>query len=283
MGFWSGVRSGFVGAAQGTWEGVKGAASYGWDFATDSQTRTDAWNSTVSAANSAGNYAAASWDDPAKPFRDLHSVGSSAYASADNFVRTADAEDWGELVGGGAFTAATLPVGGVAAKGVARAGSAVNSARRAGRLADDDPDFCERCAAGDRVPPNRKPFHRADLGDEWYDPETGDLRWPPNNGFDGDPVSQTLQPGTRIDRYSGFTGADDTGSFLSPAGASFDSRALPYEPSMQRHAIYEVVEPINVQAGRAAPWFDQPGGATQYLTGESVGDLVRAGRLRQVQ
>ena len=35
MGFWSGVQSGFVGAAKGTWEGVKGAGSYAWDFATD--------------------------------------------------------------------------------------------------------------------------------------------------------------------------------------------------------------------------------------------------------
>jgi len=240
MGFWSGVKSGFVGAAKGTWEGVKGAGSYAWDFATDGQTRSDAWDATTAAANSAGDYAAASWSDPSKPFRDLGNAGASAYASAEEFVRTADAEAWGELAGGGAFTAATLPVGGLAAKGVARAGSAVNTARRAGKLTDNDAEFCERCAAGQRADPKRKPFHRQDLDEAWYDPETGELRWPPNDGFDGPPTAETLQPGTQIDRFSGRSGVDDSGSYFSPAGASFESRALPYDRSMQTHAVYEV-------------------------------------------
>ncbi|MGR3367803.1 MAG: TNT domain-containing protein [Sagittula sp.] len=290
MGFWSGVQSGFVGAAKGTWEGVKGAGSYAWDFATDGATREAAWQGAVSASQSAGQYATDSWNDPSKPFRDLGNAASDAYAAADNFARTADAEQWGELAGGGAFTVATLPVGGLAAKGVARGGAAlnaargtkaVNAARRAGTLADDAPP-CASCAAR-RAPPKRAPHLRSDLSDEWFDPDTGELRWPPNDGFEGTPTTETLQPGTRIDRFSGRTGEADTGSFLSPEGASFESRALPYEPSMQRHAVYEVVEPFEVQSGSAAPWFDQPGGATQYKTGASVGDLIRQGKIRQVQ
>ena len=73
---------------------------------------------------------------------------------------------------------------------------------------------------------------------------------------------------------------DDTGNYLSPQGASFESRALPYDPSVQQYAVYEVVEPLAVQAGKAAPWFDQVGGATQYMTEENVGKLVESGVLR---
>lgn len=291
MGFWSGVKSGFVGAAKGTWDGIKGAGSYAVDFATDGATRAQAWNSTVAAGQSVGAYASDSWADPAKPFRDLGTTASNAYSAADTFVRTADAEQWGELAGGGAFTAVTLPVGGLAGKAVARGGAAVkasrasgavNKARKSGKLKDDKPGKCETCKA-DRTAPKRQPFHRKDLSDEWYDSETGELRWPPNDGFDGAPSKTSLPPGTRMDRYSGRTGADDMGSFLSPEGASYGSRALPYEQSMQKHAIYEVIEPIPVQSGKAAPWFDQPGGATQFKTGQSVSDLIKAGKIRQIQ
>ena len=106
MGFWSGVGSGFIGAAKNTWEGVKGAGGYTWDFATKSETREQAWDASVSAAESVGDYASDSWSDPGKPFRDLGSAASNAYAQADHFVRTADAEAWGNFVGGGVFTGA---------------------------------------------------------------------------------------------------------------------------------------------------------------------------------
>ena len=134
-----------------------------------------------------------------------------------------------------------------------------------------------------RVPPKRMPHHRKDLGDEWYDPETGDLRWPPNDGFDGKSINDTLKSGQKIDRYSRAMGVDDTGSFLSPQGAPFDSRALPYNPATQEYAVYEVVKPIPVQSGIAAPWFGQTGGATQYMMNQSVGDLVQSGYLRQIK
>ncbi|MEJ6403469.1 TNT domain-containing protein [Yoonia sp. 2307UL14-13] len=133
-----------------------------------------------------------------------------------------------------------------------------------------------------RVSPKRAPFHRRDLSDEWYDAETGLLRWPPNDGFDGTVSRTTLPAGARIDRYSRETGLDDTGSFLSPQGANWTSRALPYEKSTQQYAVYEVLRPLEVSSGRAAAWFDEAGGATQYLTDRSVGDLIREGYLRQV-
>jgi len=37
---------------------------------------------------------------------------------------------------------------------------------------------------------------------------------------------------------------------------------------------YEVVRPLRVAAGKAAPWFDQPGGGMQYKTGQPIKILV---------
>ena len=57
-------------------------------------------------------------------------------------------------------------------------------------------------------------------GAQWFD-EQGNPIWPPNRGFDGEPVTTTLQPGTRIDRY-GYDG----GTFVSPEGTPYSQRAL---------------------------------------------------------
>jgi uncharacterized Zn-binding protein involved in type VI secretion len=135
----------------------------------------------------------------------------------------------------------------------------------------------------ERTPPKRAPHHRKDLGDEWYDDKTGDLKWPPDDGFDKPPVNDTLKPGSKIDRYSGRTGLDDRGKFLSPEGADFGSRAVPYDPTTQKYAVYEVTKPIPVKSGKAAPWFGETGGATQYKMEQSVGDLIKSGHLKQIQ
>ncbi|MBX3440755.1 MAG: glycohydrolase toxin TNT-related protein [Planctomyces sp.] len=47
--------------------------------------------------------------------------------------------------------------------------------------------------------------------------------YPPNRGFSGAPVAETLQPGTLIDRFG-----LDTGRFASPAGTPVPMRSLPY-------------------------------------------------------
>ncbi|WP_341486152.1 glycohydrolase toxin TNT-related protein [Thioclava sp. GXIMD4215] len=133
-----------------------------------------------------------------------------------------------------------------------------------------------------RVPPDRKPWYRKDLGDEWFDPDTGELRWPPNDGFDAAPTSETLSPGTRLDRFSSRVGLDDTGRYLSPEGADFSSRALPYDISTQQHAVYEVMQDLPVSAGKAAPWFGETGGATQYMLDRPLNELIENQIIRQV-
>ena len=136
MGFWSGLKDGFVGAAEGTWEGTKALAKGGYALATDPAAREKAWEATKSAANAVGDYAGKVYDDPAKIYRDARDGASAAYTAAEGFVREADAEDWGKLVGGGAFEVGTalIPVGALAKAGklskVAKAGDTLGDAAK---------------------------------------------------------------------------------------------------------------------------------------------------------
>ncbi|RIW30438.1 DUF4237 domain-containing protein [Bacillus salacetis] len=97
---------------------------------------------------------------------------------------------------------------------------------------------------------------------KYYNQETGDINWPPNNGFDGDPKVRVLEEGELIDRYGA-----PSGTFLSPAGVEFDNRALALHSENSPYHIYKVLEPFKVEAGKIAPWFDKPGGGTQFFTG----------------
>jgi hypothetical protein len=49
-------------------------------------------------------------------------------------------------------------------------------------------------------------------------------------------------------------------------------------------SAYEVVKPFEVDAGKAAPWFGQPGGGTQFDLGtRTVQDLINSGHLSPLQ
>lgn len=100
--------------------------------------------------------------------------------------------------------------------------------------------------------------------------------YPPNQGFAGASGEASLVPGTVVDRYGG-TG----GSFLSPAGTPLAARSLPFGTENLPLNSYQVMQPINVNAGTAAPWFNQPGGGLQFDLGTStVQDLINSGHLK---
>lgn len=101
--------------------------------------------------------------------------------------------------------------------------------------------------------------------------------WPVNRGFANTPVSKTLQPGTRIDRY-GYDG----GSFVSPQGVPAPMRSLAPGTTDKPYSVFEIVKPLDVQSGRAAPWFGQPGGGIQHELGRSIKELLDAGIIRRV-
>ncbi|HLY55373.1 MAG TPA: TNT domain-containing protein [Stellaceae bacterium] len=121
------------------------------------------------------------------------------------------------------------------------------------------------CAAPQwQLPPGARP----DLAQQWLAAD-GKYRWPADDGFAATPVRQTLAAGTMLDRFG-----PTSGRFLSPQGASYESRALPYQCNPSSYHIYRVDAPLPVRAGTAEPWFDQPGGATQYETDETVQALL---------
>jgi Tuberculosis necrotizing toxin len=120
---------------------------------------------------------------------------------------------------------------------------------------------------------------RTDLMPKWMTCADGkaNVKWPPNDGFAAAPTTQTLMLGDVIDRFG-----SEGGTFFSPKGESFDSRAVPYVCRQMDYRIYQVRKPIPVKAGKAAPWFDEPGGAMQFETTEPAYKLLAEGDLAVV-
>lgn len=87
--------------------------------------------------------------------------------------------------------------------------------------------------------------------------------------------AETLSPGSRIDRFG-----PETGRFLSPAGTPLAKRALP--DASGSPTVYEILKPLDVEAGVVAPAFGQPGLGIQYRTSAPVADLIRLGYLKSV-
>lgn len=131
---------------------------------------------------------------------------------------------------------------------------------------------------------------------------TADDTWdyPEHDGFvveDGEPVTELvdLEEGDLLDRFG-----SPYGTFLAPAGAPFEERALPPDslntwPQGNEHnySCYEVDAGFEALAGPIAPHFEQPGGGEQILvpadglpevdadTYAPVADLMRAGYLTE--
>jgi hypothetical protein len=102
--------------------------------------------------------------------------------------------------------------------------------------------------------------------------------YPTNRGFFGASTKQTLATGTRIDRYGG-----EGGFFASPEGTPAAMRALRPGTDLTNLHAYEVVSPLEVDAGTVAPWFGQLGLGTQYELPASVADLLDSGLLKAVE
>jgi predicted ribonuclease toxin of YeeF-YezG toxin-antitoxin module len=112
---------------------------------------------------------------------------------------------------------------------------------------------------------------------KYYNQVTGEINWPPNDGFLNIPVDETLKPGMRISRY-GF----DEGSFASPESIPYEMRATAPGTDTKPYSVFELVEPIKVKEGETAPWFDEPGGGLQYIFQDSVEDMLTEGKIRRI-
>ncbi len=128
--------------------------------------------------------------------------------------------------------------------------------------------------------PTEAPAVRPNTSNAKYGPDSryqkadGSWEWPPNDGFAGPRATQTLPVGSRIDRF-GHPG----GKYLSPEGTPFTQRALAPKSLNDPYYAYRVAKPLEVQSGKIAPAFDQPGGGTQYNTAKSVQQLINEGYL----
>jgi hypothetical protein len=112
--------------------------------------------------------------------------------------------------------------------------------------------------------------------EQWLD-EAGNIKWSPNRGFDGNPVTKTLEAGTRIDRY-GYEG----GTFVSPEGIPYANGALALGTNLKTYIVYEVVKTVDVQAGKRASWFGEPRGGIQYEFSQYISQLLEQGIIRRV-
>jgi hypothetical protein len=133
-------------------------------------------------------------------------------------------------------------------------------------------------------PPGFPANLRWDLVPKWitWTPPNATINWPPNDGCAAAPTAKTLPAGAMIDRFGG-----ESGSFFSPKGESFASRAVPYVCRQMDYRVYKVLKSTPVKVCKAAPWFDEPGGAVQDQTvkggkPESAANLVADGHLKVV-
>lgn len=124
--------------------------------------------------------------------------------------------------------------------------------------------------------PSAPPPLRPDLAQQWRD-ATGAIRWPGDDGFAAPPVLIVLPSGMLIDRFG-----KETGRFFSPKGAAYVARALPYVCAALVYHVYRIDRPLLAWTGKAAAWFDQPGGATQIETDATVAQLLADGELEAV-
>jgi hypothetical protein len=138
------------------------------------------------------------------------------------------------------------------------------------------PTSAQSTAPATNAAPSLPPYLRQDLYPKWIDDKV-QIKWPPHNGCAAAPVSETLAPGTLIDRFG-----SENGTFFSPKGESFDARALPYVCSQMVYTVYRVTKPLHVATCQAAPWFDAPGGATQFETDDPAFKLREGGAIEVV-
>ncbi|SFX76089.1 Protein of unknown function [Thermoactinomyces sp. DSM 45891] len=115
-------------------------------------------------------------------------------------------------------------------------------------------------------PPSEKDYleHKKTFDNpDYYDQETGAINWPKDDGFqEGTRGMKDLEVGAILDRY----GEPKGGYFLSPAGTPYEQRALAVHSKHANHYKYRVNKPFAVEGGEIAPYFDQPGGGTQFFT-----------------
>ena len=115
------------------------------------------------------------------------------------------------------------------------------------------------------------------------------IDWPPNDGYDGKPtvyssVAEYVEDfGKDVDRI-GHPDGNFLGVIEDGRPASFEERSLRPDSVNDHYYQYEFTEdPLpegwTIKSGKAAPWGQQPGGATQLQIVDQNGEAVPVSRL----
>ncbi|WKB36324.1 T7SS effector LXG polymorphic toxin [Terrilactibacillus sp. S3-3] len=109
---------------------------------------------------------------------------------------------------------------------------------------------------------------------KYYDQKTGEIHWPPNDGFEGEAKPRTTEIGEVFDRYG-----EPSGKFLAIEGTPYEQRALAPHSETANYYKYRVEKPFEIKTGEIKSWFGQPGGGTQLYAIDSKGTKIKVEQL----
>jgi Tuberculosis necrotizing toxin len=133
-----------------------------------------------------------------------------------------------------------------------------------------------KIAPFDKTKPRAQPTETQARDAGWKD-SAGKWVYPGADGFKGKPQPATLKVGDTIDRFGG-----DSGTFFAPVGTPLEQRAMAPGADNVQLTKYKILKPLPVESGEIAPWFDQPGGGTQYKAKLSAKQLVEQGFIEPI-
>ena len=114
--------------------------------------------------------------------------------------------------------------------------------------------------------------------DRFYD-DNGRPICPPNDGAIGEQIRITLPRGTVISRYG-----LNKGAFAAPVGTPIEARSLSKEAREKNDLhVFELKKDVICYRSIVAPWFDQPGGGTQYKFCDNMEGLIEKGDISERQ
>lgn len=104
-------------------------------------------------------------------------------------------------------------------------------------------------------------------------PWNGKTLYPPNDGFElGSEYNTQANKGDQLIHY----GDNERSRYLTTPGTKPEQLSLPPSNNLQLNK-YNVEYPFNLRGGIAAPWFNQPGGGTQYMSPVPIWWLLEKG------
>jgi hypothetical protein len=204
------------------------------------------------------------------------SVAQIRAMGASGLLRPIDQREWAEGSGEG-IAAGRINLGGVSAASINGRIATLRGAAEEARVATAQARAEAQAAAGARVEANA----RIDDGmqyDQFRQPNSsrpgGEWDWQrqaPNNGaVAGTTQTITVDKGALLDRYGSVNG-----TYLSPAGTSYEARALAPGSRSDGYSQYLVQKPFVVERSEVAPAFDQAGGGVQYRVVTPAGQSIR--------